>query len=221
MADVSWKQARKTPGLLALRAKPNLSESVLADPERDKRRETVDLLNILSGIPGAEIALAKGLGGLGAMAGILKPKPRYEMFHSDMPLGAYAGGKELTTPLFVSPSSSDFKEIMKSSIEGSRSYGEPTVRMLKDLKTGKVYAWDGNEALHADTRTHLGLKPEDVAETKYFRGEDPSEFMKRLEEAIKPGNYAHGGQVTTPETKNLPPTTHSGYNWNILAEEAA
>ena len=74
MSGLDWKSTRKTPERLARRARPNLSESVMTDPGYEKRREMVDLLNIASGLPGAEVAAIKGLSGLGALAGVIKNK---------------------------------------------------------------------------------------------------------------------------------------------------
>ena len=68
MSDTTWGALSKfkPSRIYNTPARPNFSESVLSDPKRDKRRELVDLLNIVSGLPGADIALAKGLSGLGA-----------------------------------------------------------------------------------------------------------------------------------------------------------
>lgn len=71
--NTRWADTRKTPARLARTAKPNLSESVIADPTRDERRSFADLLNILSGLPGAELAVGKGLMGLGGL-GVIKQK---------------------------------------------------------------------------------------------------------------------------------------------------
>ncbi len=78
MADlprVSWQQSQESPLQMADRRPYGKEEmgSVMDDPDRDSRRQMVDLLGILSGLPGAEVALAKGLGGLGAV-GAISPK---------------------------------------------------------------------------------------------------------------------------------------------------
>lgn len=70
---MDWKSTRKTPALLALRPRPNLSESVLSDPGYEDRASARDLLNILSGLPGAEVALAK-MGVLPLLGGVVKGK---------------------------------------------------------------------------------------------------------------------------------------------------
>lgn len=76
LESLDWKSTRKTPERLARKAKPNLSESVLHDPGREERRSVADLVNILSGLPGAEVAVAKmaGLGALPMLGGVVKSK---------------------------------------------------------------------------------------------------------------------------------------------------